>query len=193
MILTETIPAALVFEEIDGRPFYYKGYKQVLENKKSIEDIRGSSFIQALIVSIVCSYVKNVLKGQEYWVVSNEAGLHLSNGNNLANDIAVFDKSAIQDVFSESYASVAPKIAIEVDTKIEAEHIFNPTDYIFLKSEKLINFGTERVIWILTGSRKIFMTDQSRKWTIHEWDEELPIFGDYKICLNDLLREEGVL
>ncbi|TDE16192.1 hypothetical protein [Dyadobacter psychrotolerans] len=190
---TEVIPAMLVFEEMDGKPLYYKGYRQVLDNKKSLEDILGSSFIQALIVSIVGSYIKGLLKGKDYWVISNEAGLHLSPGNNLANDIAVFDKALIKDVFSESYANVPPKIAVEVDSKIEAEHIANPTDYVFLKSDKLIEFGTERVIWILTGSRKILVTDQSRKWTIHEWHEFIPLFDGLEICLNDLLKEEGVI
>jgi hypothetical protein len=193
MILTETIPAALVFEELDGRPLYYRGYKEVLANKKSSEEIMGSSFIQALIVTIVASFVKETLRGKPYWVVSNEAGLHMSPGNNLSNDVAVFDKASIKDVFSENYADVAPKIAIEVDTKIEADQFPNPTDYIFRKSEKLIEFGTERVIWILTSSRKIMMTDRTNKWSIHEWSESLPVFDDYQICLNDLLKKEGIL
>jgi hypothetical protein len=193
MILTETIPAALVFEELDGRPLYYRGYKEVLANKKSSEEIVGSSFIQALIVSIIFPYVKEMLKGGPYWVVCNEAGVHLSRGNNLANDIAIFDKASIKDIFSENYADVAPKIAIEVDTKIEADQFSNPTDYIFRKSEKLIEFGTERVIWILTSSRKIMMTDWTKKWSVHEWSETLPVFDDYQICLNDLLEKEGIL
>lgn len=193
MLTTEVIQSELIFEEIDGKPLFYKGYKLVLEGKNEPESIMGSSFIQSLIVSIVCSYLKEILTGYPYWVVSNEVGLHLSEGNNLANDIAVFDKGVIKDVFSENYVSVAPRIAIEVDTKIESEDIPNSTDYIFLKSDKLIEFGVERVFWILTGSRKIFMTDQSRKWTIHQWDETLPVFDDHKICLNDLLKKEGVI
>ena len=175
MLTTEVIPSELIFEEIDGMPLFYMGYKQVLQSKKEPESIMGSSFIQSLIVSIVCAYLKEILSGYDYWVVSKEVGLHLSEGNNLANDIAVFDKASIKDIFSENYVNVAPRIAIEVDTKIESEHIPNSTDYIFLKSEKLIAFGVERVIWILTGSRKIFMTDRSGKWTIREWDELLPV------------------
>ena len=193
MLTTEVIPSELIFEEIDGKPLFYKGYKQVLQSKKEPESIMGSSFIQSLIVSIVCAYLKEILSGYDYWVVSNEVGLHLSEGNNLANDIAVFDKASIKDIFSGNYVNVAPRIAIEVDTKIESEDIPNSTDYIFLKSGKLIAFGVERVIWILTGSRKIFMTDRSGKWTIHEWDELLPVFDNHKICLNDLLRREGVI
>ncbi|MCF0054464.1 hypothetical protein [Dyadobacter sp. CY356] len=114
MLTTEVIPSELIFEEIDGRPLFYKGYKRVLEGKKEPESIMGSSFIQSLIVSIVCAYLKEILTGFPYWVVSNEVGLHISDGNNLANDIAVFDKGAIIDVFSENYVSVAPRMQLKL-------------------------------------------------------------------------------
>lgn len=193
MILTETIPASLIFEELDGRPLYYKGYKKVLEKNLSPEEVMGSSFIQALIVTIVASYAKTMLKGRPYWILSNEAGLHISRGNNLNNDIAIFDKASIKNVFSDSYADVAPKVAIEVDTKIESEHFPNLADYIFRKSEKMIEFGTERIFWILTESRKVMMVDSSCKWTVYEWHERLPVLDDFHICLIDLLKEEGVI
>lgn len=45
------IPDSLVREWIDGKPFYYKGYKDVLNKNKSLEDIIGSSTLQALIVT----------------------------------------------------------------------------------------------------------------------------------------------
>lgn len=53
MILTETIPASLIFEELDGRPLYRKGYKKVLENNLSPEEVMGCSFLQVLVATIV--------------------------------------------------------------------------------------------------------------------------------------------
>lgn len=193
MILTKTIPASLIFEELDGRPLYRKGYKEVLENNLSPEEIMGCSFLQALIVSIVFPYIKQMLKGKLYWTVCGESGLHVSHGNNLTNDVAVFDKASIKDVFSKKYPDVPPKIAIEVDVKIEADQFPDPNDYISRKSEKMIEFGTERVIWILTENRKIMVMDQMREWAIYEWDEAVPVFDQYRFCLNDLLKEEGVI
>lgn len=193
MILTETIPASLIFEELDGRPLYRKGYKKVLENNLSPEEVMGCSFLQALIVSIVFPFIKHMLKGKPYWVLCSESGLHVSRGNNLTNDIAVFDKALIKNVFSKNYPDVPPKIAIEVDVKIEAGQFPSPEDYFFRKSEKMIGFGTERVIWVLTESRKIMVMDRSRKWTVYEWDEMVPVFDQYQFCLNDLLKEEGVI
>jgi hypothetical protein len=193
MILTETIPASLIFEELDGRPLYRKGYKEVLANNLSPEEIMGCSFLQALIATIVGSYVREILKGQPYWVIGNEAGLHVSAGNNLSNDVAVFDKASIKNVFSKKYPDVPPKIAIEVDVKIEADQFPDQKDYISRKSEKMIEFGTERIIWVLTDNRKIMVTDRSREWSVYEWDQIIPVFDQYQFCLNDLLKEEGVI
>ncbi|MGG7666413.1 hypothetical protein [Dyadobacter sp. BHUBP1] len=145
MILTETIPASLIFEELDGRPLYRKGYKKVLENKLSPEEVMGCSFLQALVVSIVFPYLKEMLKGKQYWVLCNESGLHVSRGNNLTNDIAVFEKATIKDVFSKKYPDVPPKIAIEVDVKIEADQFPSPEEYISRKKRK-----NDR-IWYRTG------------------------------------------
>ncbi|MET7254092.1 Uma2 family endonuclease [Dyadobacter fermentans] len=193
MILTETIPASLIFEELDGRPLYRKGYKKVLENNLSPEEVMGCSFLQGLIVRIISTYFAQMLQRNGYWVLTNEPGLHVSHGNNLTNDVAVFDKALIKNVFSKNYPDVPPKIAIEVDVKIEAGQFPSPEDYFFRKSEKMIGFGTERVIWVLTESRKIMVMDRSRKWTVYEWDEMVPVFDQYQFCLNDLLKEEGVI
>jgi hypothetical protein len=193
MILTATIPASLIFEELDGRPLYRKGYKKVLENNLSPEEVMGCSFLQGLIVRIISTYFAQMLQRNGYWVLTNEPGLHVSHGNNLTNDVAVFDKALIKNVFSKNYPDVPPKIAIEVDVKIEAGQFPSPEDYFFRKSEKMIGFGTERVIWVLTESRKIMVMDGSRKWTVYEWDEMVPVFDQYQFCLNDLLKEEGVI
>jgi|GEM_PF-2570081 len=63
MILTETIPASLIFEELDGRPLYRKGYKKVLENNLSPAEVMGCSFIQGLIMRIVSTCISRMLKG----------------------------------------------------------------------------------------------------------------------------------
>ncbi|GGH37273.1 hypothetical protein GCM10007423_30190 [Dyadobacter endophyticus] len=193
MILTETIPASLIFEELDGRPLYRKGYKEVLANNLSPEEIMGCSFIQALIARILSSYFAEILRGKPYLVTSNEGGLHVSLGNNLTNDVAVFDRAMIKDIFSKKYADVPPKVAIGVDIKIEADQFPDPKDYISRKSEKMIEFGTESVIWVLTDNRKIMVMDRSREWFVCEWDETVPLFDQYQFCLNDLLKKEGVI
>ena len=53
-------------------------------------------------------------------------------------------------VLNDKYFEVAPEVAIEVDVKIDTEDL----DYVFSKSEEMINFGTQRIIWVITKHKK---------------------------------------
>ena len=86
------IPKYLIYEELDGKLLPYKGFRDVLKGNKKIEDIMGSSSLQAFIVSIVNFFIAKSINRKKYLVVSNEAGLHVDVGSNLANDIAIYDK-----------------------------------------------------------------------------------------------------
>lgn len=44
------IPGYLIYETMNGNPIYYKGYKSVLNKTKTIDDIIGSSGLQAFIL-----------------------------------------------------------------------------------------------------------------------------------------------
>lgn len=194
MALMLDIPKSLIYEEINGEPVYYKGYKNVLAHQLEPESIIGSSVWQSYLVTMVARYLGNLLPKRLFFVLSNEAGLHIERGTNLSNDVAVFDRATFPNIFSKQYANTPPKLAIEVDIDIESETIPSEMDYVFLKSQKMLDFGTERILWILTASRKIFAIDRAtRKWTIHEWEETIPLFENYTLCLNDLLREEDLL
>jgi len=46
----KAIPESLIYEIIDGKPFYYDGYKDVLANKKTSEEIMGASGFQSFII-----------------------------------------------------------------------------------------------------------------------------------------------
>jgi hypothetical protein len=37
------------------------------------------------------------------------------------------------------------------------------------------------------------VTDRSREWSVYERDQIIPVFDQYQFCLNDLLKEEGVI
>ena len=48
---TEHPPKSLVYEMVSGKPIYYQGYKGYLDGKKQMDEIIGSSKLQALIVA----------------------------------------------------------------------------------------------------------------------------------------------
>ena len=64
---------------------------------------------------------------------------------------------------------LAPKVVVKVDIKAFIEITDYPAkeiDYIFDKSQKLLDFGVERVFWVTTKTRKIFMAIQNQNWLI---------------------------
>lgn len=184
------IPRSLVYEEFDGYVFPYKGFRDVLNKTKNKESIMGSSSIQAMIVTIILYNLKSRLDKKRYAIVTNESGLHLSSKSNLSNDIAIFNKSEIK--LTNKYFEVAPIVAIEVDIRADLtdEDSLSETDYIFKKSKKMIEFGTQQVIWVLTDSKKIIIVNQSPEWKIVNFNADVPILDDIVLNLQKLIEEE---
>lgn len=44
------VPEALIYEMVDGQPIYYRGWREVLNNEKTLEQIMPSSLLQAYLV-----------------------------------------------------------------------------------------------------------------------------------------------
>ncbi len=190
---TRKIPSYLVYEEINGQLLPYKGYQDVLSGKKKIEQIMGSSSLQSILVSILNAFVFNNINRKKYFVGSNEAGLHLGLGDNLANDIAIYDREGI--VLDEKYFTKAPKLVIEIDIKIELSESewTNEWDYVIAKSRKMLDFGTEKVIWITTKSKKIFVSSATERWYMVDFNEDIPLFDNCVLNLAKLLEDEDIV
>lgn len=80
---TEDIPEILVYEELNGRKLYRKGYEKYLNQTKTIEEITGRSSLQGIVISILLRYLYKNTDENEYEIITNEIGLHVSLGNNL--------------------------------------------------------------------------------------------------------------
>lgn len=195
----ESIPANMVYEEFGGNKYYRKGYRQVLLGLKSEEEIMGSSIYQSLIVQALVFYLKTILPKKDYWVPTNEAGLHLHLNDNMANDIVIVEKNKLLNPQSEQYSNIPPKFVIEVDLKIDPiDASTEPqTDlsmsYIVEKSGKLLDFGVEGIAWILTRNQQIIVARSRRNLEIYQWHETLTLFDEYTFCLRDILMDEGIL
>jgi Uma2 family endonuclease len=189
----QKIPPHLIYEEMNGKPLYYKGYKAVLSGKKNLSEIMGCSSLQSVLVYVLGLFIGNNLNRKKYQVASNEAGLHLSLNENLASDIAIFEKDKI--VLDDKYFTVAPKVVIEVDIKIDlAETEWNnEIEYLLDKSQKLLDFGVERIIWITTKAKKIFVITPSDKWYVVNYQEDIQVLDDCILNIARLLEEEGIV
>ena len=103
----QEIPAYLIYEVLEGKPVYYKGYKEVLAENKILEDIMGSSGLQAEIVSYLLKICYLAIDTGLFRIFTNEVGSHIDKGNNLSNDIAIFDKAAFSALAEQARANLS--------------------------------------------------------------------------------------
>jgi Uma2 family endonuclease len=189
---TLTIPAQLVRETLNGRPLYYKGYRDVLEGRARPKDIMGSSDLQSLIVTAIVATLWGCIDRKRYKLASSEAGLHVDLRNNFSADIAIFDKATLP-ALKGKYFDVPPKVMIEVDIRIEWDRLTDSVDYIFEKSQKLFEFGVERVLWVLTTSRKVVIMQAGKDSIITDWSNDVLVLEDCTLNIKNLLNEEEIV
>lgn len=186
----EKIPDYLIHEVIDGKPYYRKGYRQVLNKTKTLEEIMGSSSLQFIVVDYLLGIIYSFIDRSKYYVATNEAGLYLRKKQNVANDIAIYSKALLTPAkISNKYADVPPRLVIEIDTKTETE---DEAVGIHVKTQKLLDFGVERVIWIFTDSRKVLVAAPGQDWVIKDWSKDVELMEGHWFNIAAYLEQEGI-
>ena len=187
---TIMIPEYLVYEVLDGQPIPYRGFQEVLNKEKTLEDIMGSSGLQAVIVTDILRFLFKHFPEDQYDIVSNEAGLHLSKKNNLATDIGIYSLESLSpEAFTDKYLNIPPLVAIEIDTKADLSGFASPQDYFNKKTHQLLKFGAKKVIWITIASRKVMVATADPDWIISDWDKPITIVPGVDCNLAALLAK----
>ncbi len=193
-----TIPPALIYEMWQGKPVYYRGYQEVLAGKKTIEEVMRSaaqscSDLQGVLVSLLNGYLYSVINRKKYLLATNEIGLHLALNDNLGNDLILFEKEKLGKLKGK-YFDIAPKIVIEVDIKADLSDFPTKADeYIMRKSQKLLDFGVEKVLWVITGTQKVYVIDRNDPtWYVVNWSENIPVVDDCILNIKQLLDDEEI-
>lgn len=185
------VPENLVYEIMDGKPIYYKDYREVLAGKKSISEIMGSSSLQALIVFYLSVFIGKFIDEDTYTVLTSEAGLHIDHKNNLANDIAIFEQRVLTpDKISKKYANVPPQMVIEIDIDADVEDM-TETGYIYKKTQKLLDFGVKRVFWVLTEAQVVMIATAERIETL-SWHRDIELMNGQQFNIGAYLAKKGV-
>lgn len=190
---TRSIPPALIYEMWQGKPVYYRGYREVLAGNKTIEEVMSCSDLQGVLVYLLGLYIGNNVNRKKYLISSNESGVHLALNDNLGNDIAIFDKEKVGKLKGK-YFDVAPKIVIEVDIKADLSDFPTKADeYIMRKSQKLLDFGVEKVLWIITSAKKVYVIDRNDPtWYVVNWSENIAVLDDCVLNIKQLLDDEEI-
>jgi Uma2 family endonuclease len=186
------VPDSLIYETIDGQPFYRKGYKSVLKKLKTKEDIMGVSKIQANLISYILRQLFRFLSEDDFYIHSNEAGVHLAKNDNLAGDILIFDKQVLTpNLINDNYAEVPPVINIEVDIKVELDNA-DTFDYMHQKTQKMLQFGTQKMIWVLKKTKTIIVAEPNQPWQIFDWSNDIEILRGVTFNIAAYLKKEGI-
>lgn len=186
----KAIPEVLVYEMVDGKPIYYKGYKDYLSGDKQIDELMGSSYLQALIGTQLIILLSRLIDLKKYQLISNEVGLKFGKQSWRAADLAIYERKTLKDIPKvNKYLEVPPEIVIEIDTKADLEDIQNPLGYYHEKTDQLLNFGVDKVIWIFTDTRKIMIARQGEDWQITEWNKNISIMEGIEVNIVRIIDE----
>lgn len=184
------VPEHLVKEVLDGQPIYYKGYRSVMYGHKNLDDIMGASSLQALIINFIQKILIKNLDDFNYLVLAGEAGLHLSHGNNLSGDIMLYHIGQIEK-FTKRYFNVPPLLQIEVDVEIDTENM-SQNLYVTRKTQRLLEFGVKKVIWIFTATQTVWVAEPEQDWKIINWNKEIALFETISMNLGEYLAKMNV-
>lgn len=192
---TIEIPEILIYEEFDGHPIYRKGYRDFILGLKKVEEYSfGNNTLQWFISNSIIKSLNNNLS-ENYFVGDGELGLDLSNETTLIADIAIYREGQLKVGFhSVKYEETPPNVIIEVDIKIdESEYFQNEEEYFHKKTEKLLQWGVEKVIWVFSSSRRVLIADNLQKWEFNSWDIPFNVIDDIKINVWELLLKNGFI
>jgi Uma2 family endonuclease len=186
------VPSYLIKEILDEIPVYYKGYKAVVRKEKTLEDIMGASGLQIFIVRYLFRLLDRNLDENLFYVFTGEGGLHLDKGNNLSGDVLIFEKSTLTpDLIDTHYLNIPPLIDIEVDVEID-NSTFSDFEYIQRKTKKLLDFGTQKVIWILTKTKTIIVAEPNKDWLMIDWAKDVEVINNLNFNIQNYLIKEGI-
>ena len=82
MASVKDIPKTLIYEEVNGVPIFYKGYKDYLSGQVELEEIMGSSKIQSFLVVELIFFLKMHF-AEMYYVLANALGLQFGKNSFL--------------------------------------------------------------------------------------------------------------
>ncbi|NJL59694.1 MAG: Uma2 family endonuclease [Desulfobacteraceae bacterium] len=185
IVSEKKIPECLIYEMADDLPIYYRGYEEVIKGRKQTEEIMGSSFIQSLIISRLFRFLIGELP-EMYEILTNEIGLWFSKNSWRAADIAIYPKEKLKGIpLHNKYLDIPPKVVIEVDTKADLDKFTASADYYHKKTDALLMFGVEKIIWIFTDSRKVMIAESGK---IGLSATGIPSFGSLTISWSILRR-----
>ena len=185
------VPKVLIYEMRHGSPIYYRNYDKVLSGEKQLEEIMGSNGLQSWLIDLIVRFLHVVLNPKNYQILLGEVGYKFAPKSWYNLDIGIWKKEKVKPFLKkDKMVPVAPKVVIEIDTKADLRKFSTPQDYFHRKTQDLLDHGVERVIWIFTKDKKIWIAERGKPWLIVDWDYEIPDLEEVSFNLKKLIEED---
>jgi Uma2 family endonuclease len=177
----------LIYEVVGGKPIYYKGYKDVLNKTKTIEEITMESQLQSGLKAALSAVLYFLLKKLGYQLATGELGINISKTGKRGADLAIYKAENWE--WKPNFSNLPPEIVIEIDVQAELEGI-TEMDYISTKIKDYLEFGVKKVIWIFTKQQLIFVATSQLPWLTYDWSAEIEVVEGVTFKLNDMIKAE---
>lgn len=189
---SKIVPDRLICDTINGVDYYYKGYKRAGFDNGKVNGLGGTSYLQGIIISYIAALSEGQLDCKYYHSAAKAVGIQLDKINTLVVDIAIFKSEDSFTFRLEKYAPQAPLIAIEVDTQIETNE-FDESHYVYEKTRKLLEWGTEKVIWVFSKTETVMIARPNQDWLIRDWKNDVEIIDGISFNIVKQLEKKGFL
>jgi hypothetical protein len=83
-------------------------------------------------------------------------------------------------------------VVIEVAIKIdESEYFQTEEEYFHKKTERLLQWGVERVIGVFSASPRVLIADNPQKWAFISWALPFTVINNHEINSWELMLASG--
>lgn len=156
------------------------------------DKVRRQLFLASTSRSLIVGNLGQNINRNKY-LTSCNAGFAISTEDDFCVDIAILEKTRIGKLKGK-YFDLPPKVVIEVDIKADTAEFENGADgYVMQKARKLLDFGVEKVLWIITSMQRVYVIDRNDPtWHIVDWSETIAVVDDSTLNIKQLLDDEIV-
>jgi Uma2 family endonuclease len=183
------VPEVFIAEYLDGIPMYYKGYKKIINNPSQIEEIMGAGAIHSILLSYFIKLLALKLEESKYWLMTGETGFKPEKKNQFNLDLAIYKKeNLLPGAIGYEYVNVAPELVVEIDTSVENDNV-TKDEYIFGKTQRLLQFGTGKVVWVFSKTKLVMIALPSTPWQVHPWSTDLELLDDIEFNIDAYCQE----
>lgn len=175
----------LVFEVVKGKPIYYKGYRDVLNKTKTLEESKLETQLQTGLKARIAASIGLTLLNSSFQIAVGKLGLILSKHDQRAADVAIFKAENWR--WEPKFSNLPPEVIIEIDVQAELEDM-TEMEYVKGKIKDYHAFGVQKVIWIFTKEKLVFVATEQLPWLAYDWSAEVEVVDGVQIRLEDLVK-----